>query len=273
MQRRDLPLSLHRHSVRQLLLHVVKLINKRAEAGRSTRFIKVRAHRGEPLNEAADALAAAAAESDPARSVAMDLDPEAVYFLFKEAWVEWDARVREDLVQRAAERCVTRTLKPKRGRAGEEASPPTLPLTASWLLRSNQGRSTLGKVLAEMKISTAKKQVLQSIAGAFPCNAVLHKWGIVPSAACALCGHPAETQSHIQCLCPALKEARVRAHHNMAHRLWKGIQASTKGWVIAIEQTVAGLQGLPQPEARLDEWQRAWDEVTDVHLEGEGGTK
>ena len=152
MQRRDLPLSLHRHSVRQLLLHVVKLINKRAEAGRSTRFIKVRAHRGEPLNEVADALAAAAAESDPARSVAMDLDPEAVYFLYKEAWVEWDARVREDLVQRAAERCVTRTLKPKRGRAGEEASPPTLPLTASWLL-------TLGKVLAEMKISTAKKQV------------------------------------------------------------------------------------------------------------------
>ncbi len=28
--------------------------------------------------------------------------------------------------------------------------------------------------------------------------------------------------------------------------------------------------GLPQPEARLDEWQRAWDEVTGVHLEGEG---
>jgi ribonuclease HI len=270
MQRRDLPLSLYRHSVRQLLLHVVKLINKRAEAGRRTRFIKVRAHRGEPLNEAADAMAAAAAESDPARSVTMDLDPEAVYFLYKEAWVEWDARVREDLVQRAAERCVTRMLRPKRERAGEEASPPTLPLTASWLLRPNQGRSTLGKVLGEMKISTAKKQVLQSIAGAFPCNAVLHKWGIVPSAACALCGHPAETQSHIQCLCPALKEARIRAHHNMAHRLWAGIQASTKGWVIAIEQTVAGLLGLPQPEARLDEWQRAWDEVTDVHLEGEG---
>ena len=270
MQRKDLPLSLYRHSVRQLLLHVVKLINKRAAAGRTTRFIKVRAHRGEPLNEAADTMAAAAAESDPARSVVMDLDPEAVYFSFKEAWVEWDARVREELVQRAAERCVTRILRPKRGRAGAEATPPTLPLTASWMLRPNQGRSTLGKVLGEMKISTAKKHVLQSIAGAFPCNAVLHKWGIVPSATCALCGHPAETQSHIQCLCPALKDARIRAHHNMAHRLWKGIQAFTKGWVIAIEQTVAGLQGLPQPEARLDEWQRAWDEVQDAHLEGEG---
>ncbi len=75
---------------------------------------------------------------------------------------------------------------------------------------------------------------------------MLHKWGIVPSAACPLCGHPAKTvtQSHIQCLCPALKEARIRAHHNMAHRLWKGIQASTEGWVIAIEQTVEGLLGL-----------------------------
>jgi hypothetical protein len=152
MQRRNLPLSLCRHSVRLLLLHVVKQINKRAEAGRRTRFIKVRAHSGGGLNEAADAMAAAAAESDPARTMAMDLVPKAVYFLYKEAWVEWNARVREDMVQRAAERCVTRTLRPKRERAGEEASPPTLPLTASWLLRPNQGRSTLGKVLGEMRI-------------------------------------------------------------------------------------------------------------------------
>jgi ribonuclease HI len=67
MQRKDFPLSLRqslfRDSVRQLLVHVVKMINKRAVAGSITRLIKVRAHRGEPLNEAADALASAAAES------------------------------------------------------------------------------------------------------------------------------------------------------------------------------------------------------------------
>jgi ribonuclease HI len=270
MQREDFPLSLYRHPARQLLVHVVNLLNARAEAGRATCFIKVRAHRGEPLNELADSLAAAAAEADPARSVALDQDPDAVYFLLKETWVEWDARVREDLIQRAAEQCVARILQPKRGRAGAEAAPPTLPLTASWLLRPNQGRSTLGKVLGEMRISPAKKQVLQSIAGTFPCNAVLHKWGIVPSAACTLCGHPAETQSHIQCLCPALKEARIRAHHNLAHRLWKGIEDATSGWTLAIEQTVAGLQGLPQPADLINDWQRAWDEVSDIHLEGEG---
>jgi hypothetical protein len=89
MQSGDFPLSLYRHSVRHLLLHVVKLLNRRAAAGHITRFIKVQAHRGEPLNEAADALAAAAADSDLVRPVAMDLDLEAVHFMYsREAWVE-----------------------------------------------------------------------------------------------------------------------------------------------------------------------------------------
>ena len=49
MQRKDFPLELYRHPVRQLLVHVVRLLNHRAEVGRTTRFIKVRAHRGEPV--------------------------------------------------------------------------------------------------------------------------------------------------------------------------------------------------------------------------------
>jgi hypothetical protein len=80
-----------------------------------------------------------------------------------------------------------------------------------------------------MRISAAKNQVLQSMAGAFPCNVVLHKWGIAPSAACALCCHSAETQNHVQCLCPVLKEARIRAHHNLAQRLCKDIRDASKG--------------------------------------------
>jgi ribonuclease HI len=88
MQRKDFPLSLslYRHSVRQLLLHVVKLMNQRAVAGSITRLIKVRAHRGEPLNEAADALASAAAESDSVMPAGIELDPDAVHFLWKERW-------------------------------------------------------------------------------------------------------------------------------------------------------------------------------------------
>ena len=269
-QRRDFPLWLHRHSVRHLLKHVVNLLNARSASGSVTRFIKVRAHRGEPLNEAADALAAAAAESDPSRSLALELDADAIYYSFRGMWVEYDSRIREVLTQRAAKLCVSRIMRAKSGRASQEGSPPALPLTATWMLRQGHGRELLGKVLGEMRISTSKKQVLQSIAGSFPCNAVLHKWKIVQSAACALCGHPAETQSHIQCSCPALKEARIRAHHNLAQMLWKGISDATKQWVIAVEQTVSGLLGLAQPEEHIDVWQRAWDEISDSDLEGEG---
>ena len=57
MQRKDLPLWVYRHTARQLLQHTAhwQLINRRVELGRNTRLIKVRAHSGEPLNEAADA--------------------------------------------------------------------------------------------------------------------------------------------------------------------------------------------------------------------------
>ncbi len=33
---------------------------------------------------------------------------------------------------------------------------------------------------------------------------------------------------------------------------------------------VAGLLDLPQPEDQIEEWQRAWDEIEDMHLEDEG---
>ncbi len=129
------------------------------------RFIKVKAHSSEPLNEAADALAAAAAETDPARDVELVLDPEnAVHFLFKRKWVEWDSVLREDLTQKIAEQCLSRALRPKRVRGGQEAVPPALPLTASWLLLPDKSQSTLGQVLKTMKIGSAKKRGLQLIA-------------------------------------------------------------------------------------------------------------
>ncbi len=74
--------------------------------------------------------------------------------------MEWNARVLEDLVQRAAERCVPRTLRPKRGRAGEETSPPTRFFSRHPGCCGRTRAGALGKLLGEMNISTAKKQVL-----------------------------------------------------------------------------------------------------------------
>ncbi len=88
MQQNDLPLWLYQHTARQLLQHTAQLVNRQAEMRRTTRFIKVKAHSSKLLNEAADAMAAPAAETDPARDVELDFDQEAVHFLFKGKWVE-----------------------------------------------------------------------------------------------------------------------------------------------------------------------------------------
>ena len=268
LQRTDFPLWLRGHPVRHLLTYVVRLINSRVIAGGTTRFIKVKSHRAEPLNEAADALAVAAAELDPTCPV--ELDAEAVYFYYKGHPIQWDARLREDLVGRAAVQCLKKTVQPKRRRNGQ-LEPPALPLTASWMLRSGHGRQLLGRALEDMEVSSTKRMVIRSIAGAYPCNAVLAKWKLVRSAACALCGHAAETQSHIQCTCPALKGARIRAHHNLASTLWTGIATYGKDWVIGRELTVVGLQGLNPPSNRMDEWYRAMEEVEEEQLEVEVG--
>ena len=106
MHRKDLLLWLYPHTARQLRQHITQLINRRAEVGSATRFTKVKAR--EPPNEAVDALAVAAAETDPAREAELDLDPEAVHLLFKGKWVEWNASLRDDLAQKAAEQCVSR---------------------------------------------------------------------------------------------------------------------------------------------------------------------
>jgi hypothetical protein len=59
------------------------------------------------------------------------------------------------------------------------APPYFLSLQPGYCGRTRAGAHWSRCWLGEMGISTAKKQVLQSIAGAFSCNDVLHKWGIV----------------------------------------------------------------------------------------------
>ena len=83
MQRADFPLWLYRHPARQLLVHIARLINQRAADGVATRLVKVKAHAGDPLNEAADTLASDAAELDPSQS--QEVDPKGLHFGYRGA--------------------------------------------------------------------------------------------------------------------------------------------------------------------------------------------
>jgi hypothetical protein len=94
-------------------------------AGIVTRFVKVKPHCGEPLNEAADALASAAAAADdsplPSR---LHLATNSVHFYINGAPVEWGARLRYCVIQVAADRAAGELGRPKRRRGGSERPVP-----------------------------------------------------------------------------------------------------------------------------------------------------
>lgn len=265
LRRADFPLSLHQNACRQLLTHVVNLLNQRHAAGVTTRFIKVKAHCGEPLNEAADALASAAAEADDGPMAGdLHLEPDAVHFYIHDCPVEWDTRVRNHLASLAAGQAAATLSMPKTRRDGTVKA---VPITTAWLLRQEQGRQVLGRALKAMKTDSAKRRVLQTIAGAFPGNALLYRWKLRPTATCDLCACPAETQAHIQCVCPCLKGARIAAHHTLAGMVFDVIRDAGRGWAVHRELTVAGLQGLPVPQDAMADWGRMCDELTEQDLE------
>jgi hypothetical protein len=86
---------------------------------------------------------------------------------------------------------------------------------------------------------------------------------------CTLCGHVSETQTHIQCVCPALKGERILVHHGLAELLWGSVERATHGWSFHRESTVGGVDGLRGIEVPLDsmtEWQSMCDELADEDL-------
>jgi hypothetical protein len=62
--RADFPLSLHRKHTHQLYTQIVRLLNHLHATSVITRLVKVKAHCGEPLYKAANALESALAEAD-----------------------------------------------------------------------------------------------------------------------------------------------------------------------------------------------------------------
>ena len=264
LRRADFPLSLHGNACKQLLTHVVTLLNRRHAAGVVTRLVKVKSHCGEPLNEAADALASAAAEGDDSPPpCALHIDPDLVHFYVNGAPVEWGPAVRNRLMQVAADSVATELC---RQRWSTDGTARPVAITTAWLLRQDQGRQVLGKTLKKLKIDSFKRRVLQTIAGVFPGNALLCRWKLWNTAMCDLCSCPAETQAHIQCVCPALKGARIAAHHTLAGMIFNTVRDAGGGWDVHRELTVAGLHGIPVPQAAMGDWYRMCDELVEQDI-------
>ena len=70
----------------------------------------------------------------------------------------------------------------------------------------------------------------------------------------------------------ALRESRIRAHHQIANALWDGIVEAKKGWVICREATISNLWSLKPPEGVRNEWMRFLDELDEgVQMADTGG--
>ena len=75
-------------------------------------------------------------------------------------------------------------------------------------------------------------------------------------------GRGAETISHIQYWCPALKEARIAAHHALAAMIFTAFQAHSTGrWQLHrdSESTVSSLRAIQVPLDLLDTWNNMVD--------------
>ncbi len=142
----DFQLLLFYNTYRQLLTHVNNLLNCQFTAGVVTRFIKVKAHFGELLNEAADALASAAAEADDSPMAdALHLDPGAVHFYIRDCPVGWGSQVRKNLNHPACLASGQATAALAVPNTRHNCTVKTPPITTGWLLlRQEQGRRVLG---------------------------------------------------------------------------------------------------------------------------------
>ena len=119
--------------------------------------------------------------------------------------------------------------------------------TQQWLSQPNLVREFLGQELRRLAYTSTGKRALQAITHSYPTQTALVMWGKQKDPTCQLCGlGEPESLAHLQCVCPATKEARIAAHHAVWRGLVQEIRAHTpaKQSVVLTEVTLASLAKL-----------------------------
>ena len=97
---------------------------------------------------------------------------------------KWEAIASGNWIQKAAWNRMVTTLE----RDQPHKTPVTSTWTADFLTREGEGRKAMGDWLRDKTISwKARRRLLQTNAGTFPCEGRLQKWGKHPDGTCGLC--------------------------------------------------------------------------------------
>ena len=269
MHRNDFRRDLQRHPQQSIITALVNSLNNRASVGARTLFVKVRAHTGEPMNEAADEAADQAVESNPPEL--SEYDQARCYFTSKIAKVTstWGPRLRKILTESLARSSLAalRESKQSLDEVEEHQKSKYMNRTETFLSRIDCGRQLLGKALRVMHSNASSRRLLQTLGDAVPVQAKLQQWRLSPLSLCPLCGTGTETLCHAQCLCPALQHARRKAHHHGWDAAYKLLsEKANKHWVLRKEMSVASLKSLPVPSDRSMAWERLTEFLHDDTL-------
>ena len=230
--------------IASILNKLVDLLNNKVANGLEIMLVKVKGHSGDPLNERADWLANQAATLDPTveccdddryacrvRLMGDDGEPK-----------KWSARMAQRLIQIAAETSLCKRFLAPTGERARQNWQPKLSRTLAWMLWADASRSSLGQVIKQADRTLQLKRFMQTISGTYPTTLNLKRWGLSPTDKCPLCGLQTETMAHIQCLCPALKNARIAVHHQIWAQILcsmqAGFSAANAQYSIAPEATV-----------------------------------
>ena len=202
----------HEHA--DMLTQLIVNINKRKAR---TLLVKVKAHRGQPLNEQADALAKKGTEEG-----APD-DPSTLAFYAQrkdiiqiEKWINPDGKEKPLDISKAITE-ITKKAKDKRLLDTADDAPKTIAKVNNIAV----GTHIKAKCMSNPRMSRkAVRAQLQWAARKTPCAAWRATWGTDLSTTCPLCGDPLENVVHIQLHCPKLQDAITKAHDTCWRHIW-----------------------------------------------------
>jgi ribonuclease HI len=123
---------------------------------------------------------------------------------------------------------------------------------AVFLQEKGAGLRTLGGVVNSTRVN---RVWVQGVTGTTPVNHHLAKFGAAKTTACPLigCKEGDETVIHTQCWCPALKEARIAAHHSIFGRvatiISRAMTRQSRGWESFKEAELRSMD-IPYDESR-----------------------
>jgi ribonuclease HI len=205
--------TLHTSKDGDIMRGVLELLHHRVSMGFPTFFVKVRAHKGEPFNEAADRIASMASEVDGAPLLWNAKSGRIIYQF------AMDPSDLEAAPYSASMNDTVKKFIKSQAAVSDFYSSNSAGFVESFMRRPHSSRDLLGACLADSTFPDgAKKRLMQSVGLQFPCRALLHQWGKEDSPNCPFCKEK-ESLGHIQSRCKALEKPRISAHH----MIWREI--------------------------------------------------